>query len=243
MSGATGCPPSRSPVPMKRILCLYLPHWPLQRLLVARPELESQAVVLHARDPRRGESVVTCCWRAWARGIRPGMSLAEAGALTRRTGASSTSGHGEPVVPQSSRGRRSSRQVGVGFQLHDPQADRRALEGLAQRCESFSPLVGLDHPQRAEGLWLDITGVTQRWGGELELAWQLAEMVHQQGYQGQLALADTLGAAWGLVRYGLGPDPSHEPPRPPGSFTASSQQNEGIRPTPQRIPPGKTRQA
>ena len=129
------------------------------------------------------------------------------------------------------------------FQLHDPQADRQALEDLAQRCESFSPLVGLDHPQQAEGLWLDITGVAPRWGGELELAGQLAEMVRQQGYQGRMALADTLGAAWGLARYGLGPHPSHEPLQPTDSLSTRDPRTRDIWPAPRRVAPGETRQA
>ena len=69
---------SRSPFPMKRILCLWFPEWPLQRLLVTHPELKQQAIVLYARAPRGGEYVVACCRRAQERGIRPGMSRTEA---------------------------------------------------------------------------------------------------------------------------------------------------------------------
>ncbi len=63
---------------MKRVLCLWLPNWPVQRLAVAQPELEKQGIVLHAHDPRRGQRVKYCCDIAWSQGIRPGMSLAEA---------------------------------------------------------------------------------------------------------------------------------------------------------------------
>ena len=66
---------------MKRVLCVWLPNWPVQRIFIARPELEQRALVLHARDPRRGERVVYCSEAAWQCGVRPGMALAEAAAL------------------------------------------------------------------------------------------------------------------------------------------------------------------
>ncbi len=69
---------------MHRVICIWLPEWPIQRLIVARPELNSAPLVLHARDPRRGQRVVACCERACQRGVLPGMPLAEVAALSKR---------------------------------------------------------------------------------------------------------------------------------------------------------------
>ena len=213
---------------MKRILCLWFPHWPIQRLLVARPELEQRGIVLSARDPRRGEYVVACCPKAQASGIRPGMLRAEASTLLQRA---------EVDKPRRATADRTASTAdmrrAVYFQLHDPQADRQALESLAQSCEMFSPLVGLDQPQHAEGLWLEVAGVAPRWGGEDKLAAQVMERVWQQGYRGRMALADTLGAAWGLVRYGRMTAPHGE----------KNEETNGEHSVLLRVPAGQTPQA
>ncbi len=46
---------------MKRALCLWLPHWPLQRLAAAHAELSTRAVVLYERHATRGARVVAYC--------------------------------------------------------------------------------------------------------------------------------------------------------------------------------------
>src|SRR3954452_17043647 len=89
---------------MRRILCLDLPNWPIQRLLAEREvqnsELRTQnsenaitnpsagcvansllPILLHARDPRRGDLIVACNTAAHERGVRLRMPLAEAAAL------------------------------------------------------------------------------------------------------------------------------------------------------------------
>ena len=67
---------------MKRILCVRLPNWPLQRLVVSlqserrvgqagspsRDSLSYPTILLYARDPRRGECIVTCSRAAHACG-------------------------------------------------------------------------------------------------------------------------------------------------------------------------------
>lgn len=49
---------------------------------------------------------------------------------------------------------------------HDPGADRRWLERIADACERFTPIHALDPP---DGVILDITGVGHLWGGEVAL--------------------------------------------------------------------------
>src|SRR4051794_13615831 len=49
----------------------------------------------------------------------------------------------------------------------DPQADQRLLVAIADWCDSYTPLVGLDSP---DGLVFDITGCVHLFHGELPLA-------------------------------------------------------------------------
>ena len=73
-------------------------------------------ILLHARDPRRGELVVACSDAALARGVRLNMPLAEAAALAQRGGA-------------------------CVIQPHDPAADLAALARLAMKQPRIARLV------------------------------------------------------------------------------------------------------
>ena len=65
----------------RRILCLWLPEWPIQRLIVAEPELRQQRVVLFRTDSRKGKLVASASPLARRLGIRRDMPMAEAKAL------------------------------------------------------------------------------------------------------------------------------------------------------------------
>src|SRR5438552_13101150 len=97
---------------MRRILCLWLPNWPIQSALgglAARKSQKSEVrsqkpenavsdysafcvlnsalpILLHSRDPRRGDLVVACNQPAIERGVRLQMPLAEAAALAQHGG-------------------------------------------------------------------------------------------------------------------------------------------------------------
>src|SRR5438105_209686 len=114
---------------MKRILCVWLPRWPIQRFRHAQPALieaawasrrvypgglgrtvgmnpAARALVLFA--PARGKMVVTACSPGAARcGVVPGMPLAEAKALG----------------------------MDAHFASHEPGADHEALRKLAVWCQ------------------------------------------------------------------------------------------------------------
>lgn len=77
----------------------------------------------------------------------------------------------------------------------DPAADRAGLVRWAAWCEQFSPLVGIASPDD-ESLLLDITGLDHLFGSERALAEQLAEGLRRCGLYAQLAIADTVGAAF-----------------------------------------------
>src|SRR3954469_12488337 len=81
----------------------------------------------------------------------------------------------------------------------DFEADRRLLEAIADWCDRYTPLVGLDAP---DGLFLDITGCAHLFNGEAALARDLLTRLRRQGFAARVAVADTPGAAWAVARYG-----------------------------------------
>src|SRR3954454_4363606 len=81
----------------------------------------------------------------------------------------------------------------------DPEADRHLLERIADWCDRYTPLVGLDPP---DGLFLDVTGCAHLFGGEAALARDLLTRLRRQGFAARAAVADTPGGAWAVARYG-----------------------------------------
>ena len=81
----------------------------------------------------------------------------------------------------------------------DPGADRRMLVAIADWCDRYTPLVGLDPP---DGLLLDITGCAHLFGGEEAMRRDIVTRLAQQGFQARAAVADTVGCAWAVARYG-----------------------------------------
>jgi protein ImuB len=182
---------------MNRVLCIHLPNWPVQQVVAAKPELKGRAILLYAPAPRRGEQIVACSTAAAQRGVRIGMPLTEAKVITRSS---------DPLLLP-----------------HRPDADREALVRLAQWCEQFSPVVGLELAEEPTDLLLDMTGLTSLFGGEAALAQHVLQeffrlapqaptpsLAHASGYDsqqtpsvlaGRFALADTIGAAWAIARY------------------------------------------
>jgi protein ImuB len=156
---------------MPRVLCVWFPRWPLQRLRSARPELERTELALFAGQGQR-PLITVCSLKAQRLGLHTGQPLAEARAL----------------LPQ------------AVFIPADPAADREALCELALDCQRFSPLVGLEEGDSPESLLCDLTGCTHLWDGEERLPQAVRDYWRLRGYQVQVALAGTLGAAWALAR-------------------------------------------
>ncbi len=108
--------------------------------------------------------------------------------------------------------------AGFHAEPFDPLAARAALAQLAGWCEQFSPTVGLENAGREnvglkdaglensspESLFLDVTGLAPLFGGEAALVERMARAFAQRGFTARLALADTIGAAWAVARYGEG---------------------------------------
>jgi protein ImuB len=88
---------------------------------------------------------------------------------------------------------------GLAVAPADEAADRQTLENIADWCDRYTPLVGLDLP---DGLMLDITGCAHLFGGEAALGRDLLARLAAQGFHARAAVADTAGCAWGLAHYG-----------------------------------------
>ncbi|MEA2937444.1 MAG: protein ImuB [Alphaproteobacteria bacterium] len=88
---------------------------------------------------------------------------------------------------------------GIAVMDDDPEADRRLLEAVADWCDRYTPLVGLDPP---DGLVLDITGCAHLFGGEAALCRDLLRRLAEQGLHARAAAADTVGCASAVARYG-----------------------------------------
>ena len=78
----------------------------------------------------------------------------------------------------------------VYMEQHDAQADRTALEQLANWCDQFSPIVGVEF----DSLLLDITGLPF----DTE---QVTKAIGERGFEARLAVAETVGAAWASAHY------------------------------------------
>ena len=84
----------------------------------------------------------------------------------------------------------------------DQEADAKLLEAIADWCDRYTPLAGLDAP---DGILLDVTGCAHLFGGEAALCRDLVERLARQGLQAHAAVADTVGCAWAVARYGRAP--------------------------------------
>ena len=82
---------------------------------------------------------------------------------------------------------------------HAPAADAAALLRLGRWATRFTPSVAVDPP---DGLMLDVKGCERLYGGLLPLARQIRMAVVALRLQVRVAVAPTVGLAWGLARFG-----------------------------------------
>ena len=159
---------------MARVLSLFLPYWPTDRLRreagVTGPSADA-ALILKGSDGRR-RIVSAADDLALKIGVRIGMPVAQAESLFT-----------DLVVMDA-----------------DPEADAAALEKLAiWALRKYSPLVAADMP---DGLVLDIAGADHLYGGEQDLVDDAVKSLADLGITAIAALADTWGAAHALARFG-----------------------------------------
>ncbi|HTR27656.1 MAG TPA: DNA polymerase Y family protein [Puia sp.] len=75
----------------------------------------------------------------------------------------------------------------------------RLLKALALWAIRFSPVAAIDPP---DGLLLEATGCDHLWGGEEAYIAAIRGRLEAKGYHIRIGMADTIGAAWAMARYG-----------------------------------------
>ena len=83
--------------------------------------------------------------------------------------------------------------------LSNPHAEAAFLGVLHRWAGKFSPWVAREEP---DALVVDLTGCAHLFGGEEPLARQIEEDCALLGLSVRLGIADTLGGAWALARFG-----------------------------------------
>lgn len=90
---------------------------------------------------------------------------------------------------------------------HDPGADHRLLEWLADGCERYSPMVAVDLP---DGLLIDTTGCDHLFGGEAGLTQDIERRLTRIGMTARIAFGYAPEAAHALARFQSRPAPDEK---------------------------------
>lgn len=80
-----------------------------------------------------------------------------------------------------------------------PGKDLKLLTLLGQWCIRYTPFVAVDLPN---GLILDVSGCTHLWGDEKSYLKEVVTRLRSKGFDVRGAMADTIGAAWAVARFG-----------------------------------------
>jgi len=150
-------------------LALWLPRLPTDRLIRKRGAPFDAPLVI-SRKANNTFYVHALDAAAQTLGLHEGQPLANARAMVERLA----------ILPA------------------DEKADAALLEGIADWCDRFTPLVSLDAP---DGLFLDITGAAHLFGGEAAMLETVTGMIARQGLAVRGAIAGTSLAAHALARY------------------------------------------
>ena len=161
---------------MPRVVSIYLPTWPTDRLRrkmgAAAPDAALPLVLVGQTGRRR--DVVAANAAALKVGLRVGMPATKAQALVK-----------ELVIHHA-----------------DPVADAAALERLAVWALRYSPVVASDDP---DGLIIDASGASHLHGGEAAMLADMIARLEGVGISARAAITDTRGAAHALARFATRP--------------------------------------
>lgn len=80
-----------------------------------------------------------------------------------------------------------------------PGQAAKLLKALGEWCIRYTPLIAVDMP---DGLILDVSGCTHLWGGERAYLGTIIKVLRNKGYDVRGAMADTIGSAWAVARFG-----------------------------------------
>src|SRR5580704_16199146 len=150
---------------MRRVLYLWLPRWPIDRLRLATRSSPRRHCAAAPAEELAFATVVEAVGRrllaavnpgAAAAGLAPGMPLADALSF----------------LP------------GLATAAAEPAEDAAALRRLAEWCGRYSPWTA---PDGADGVRIEITGSAHLWGGERALATDLAARLDHRHVSGRIA--------------------------------------------------------
>jgi len=82
-----------------------------------------------------------------------------------------------------------------------PRLSTKLLSGIGEWCIRFAPAVAIDEPN---GLLLEVTGCAHLWGDEKDYLTDIYKRIRLFGYDIKIGIADTIGAAWAIARFGKG---------------------------------------
>src|SRR5437763_1536742 len=182
---------------MRRVMYVFLPSWPIDRLRRSGEKRTGSTPNLGAAAPADAPPFATVIATggrrllaainpaAAAAGLAPGMPVADALSF----------------LP------------GLATAEAEPAADSAALTRLAEWCGRYSPWTAPDHQTNGgDGVKIEITGCGHLWGGEAKLVTDLARRLARQHIDHRIAIAGSLGAAWALARFAA---ESGQPALPP----------------------------
>ena len=157
---------------MRRVISLFLPRWPSDRLRRVSRDL-----------PARDKPLVT----ALMQGQRRVLASVDDAAARLGLACGMTVTHAQSLVPD------------LCVVNATPEEDEAALLRLALWCIRYSPLVTPDPP---DGIFIDVAGSAHLFQGEAALLKDLCQRLAAQGVTAKAAIADTPGCAWAVARFG-----------------------------------------
>jgi protein ImuB len=80
-----------------------------------------------------------------------------------------------------------------------PGQAAKLLKALGEWCIRYTPMIAVDMP---DGVILDVSGCAHLWGGERAYLGTIIKVLRSKGYDARGAMADTVGAAWAIARFG-----------------------------------------
>ncbi|MES2880936.1 MAG: DNA polymerase Y family protein [Bacteroidota bacterium] len=81
----------------------------------------------------------------------------------------------------------------------EPKAISNLPIKIAEWCIRFTPIAAADSP---DAVLIDATGCTHLWGSEENYLNDILKRLNQKGYSVRVAMADTIGCAWAMARFG-----------------------------------------